>query len=362
MDLTAAFDLLGEAGATALGGLIIGMIFGFMAQRSRFCLRAAVIEFARGSFGPKLSVWLLAFGIAVAGVQIFISAGWLSVGEARQLTGAGSISGALIGGAMFGCGMVLARGCASRLLVLSANGNLRSLLSGLIFAVVAQASLHGALAPIRDDLAGAWTVTGIGNLNVLSALGLGQGAGVVLGLFFLATAIFFAARNKLAPRLWIGALGAGMAVVLGWWLTWTLSYQTFEPTSVESMSFTGPSADVLMLVLNPFDSWDFDIGLVPGVFLGSFIAAFLGRELKLEGFQGGASMRRYIIGAVLMGFGGMLAGGCAVGAGVTGGSIFALTAWLALSAMWAGAALTDYLVDRRGLEADAAHPRHAPAP
>jgi hypothetical protein len=39
-----------------------------------------------------------------------------------------------------------------------------------------------------------------------------------------------------------------------------------------------------------------------------------------------------------------------------------LTAWLALSAMWAAASLTDYLVDRRGLEAEAAHPRHMPAP
>jgi hypothetical protein len=41
-----------------------------------------------------------------------------------------------------------------------------------------------------------------------------------------------------------------------------------------------------------------------------------------------------------MGFGAMLAGGCAVGAGVTGGAIFALTAWLALLAMWFGAVLT----------------------
>lgn len=362
MDLTAAFDLFGEAGTTALGGLVIGMLFGATAQRSRFCLRSAVIEFARGSLGTKLAVWLLAFGTAVAGVQIGLSAGWINVGEARQLTGAGSISGALIGGAMFGAGMVLARGCASRLLVLSANGNLRSLLSGLIFAVAAQASLHGALAPVREELTTAWMITGPSNLNLLSQLGLGRGTGVVLGLFFLATAVFFAWRNKLPVRLWMGASGAGLAVVLGWWFTYTASYQSFEPTSVESMSFTGPSADVLMLVLGPLDGWDFDIGLVPGVFLGSFLAALLGRELKLEGFQGGASMRRYIVGAVLMGFGGMLAGGCAVGAGVTGGSIFALTAWLALSAMWASAALTDYLVDRLGLEAEAAHPKHAPAP
>ena len=49
-----------------------------------------------------------------------------------------------------------------------------------------------------------------------------------------------------------------------------------------------------------------------------------------------------------MGFGGMLAGGCAIGAGVSGGSIFVGTAWLALFSMWIGAMATDFLVDQRG--------------
>ena len=122
------------------------------------------------------------------------------------------------------------------------------------------------------------------------------------------------------------------------------------------MTFSGPSADVLMFVLNPpGEALDFDIGLVPGVFAGSFLSAWLARELKLEGFQGGAAMRRYVIGAALMGMGGMLAGGCAVGAGITGGSVFAVTAWVTLAAMWAAAGVTDYLVDR-GPEPAASNP------
>jgi uncharacterized membrane protein YedE/YeeE len=68
--------------------------------------------------------------------------------------------------------------------------------------------------------------------------------------------------------------------------------------------------------------------------------ALLAREWTLQGFEGGPSMLRYFAGAGLMGFGAMLAGGCAVGAGVTGGAIFALTAWLALFAMWFGAVVT----------------------
>lgn len=136
-------------------------------------------------------------------------------------------------------------------------------------------------------------------------------------------------------------------IALAWMTTFRIGSQSFDIVPVQSLSFTGPSADVLMLVLSPpGQPWDFDIGLVPGVVLGSFIAALWGRELKLEGFRDGHSMRRYIAGAVCMGFGGMLAGGCAVGAGISGAAIFALTAWLALIGMWLGGGLTNWLVDR----------------
>jgi hypothetical protein len=56
---------LGEAATAMWAGAAIGLAFGFFAQRSRFCLRSAVIEFARGHHGGKLTVWLFAFATAV---------------------------------------------------------------------------------------------------------------------------------------------------------------------------------------------------------------------------------------------------------------------------------------------------------
>ncbi len=61
-------------------------------------------------------------------VQLMALAGFLDTSSARQIAARGSLSGALIGGIVFGVGMILTRGCASRLLVLSANGNMRALL------------------------------------------------------------------------------------------------------------------------------------------------------------------------------------------------------------------------------------------
>lgn len=354
MNINSLIEFLGEKTSITLTGLIIGIFFGIFAQRSRFCLRSAVVEFWNRQGTAKLSVWLFAFSTAVIATQLFIIMGWLDVGQARQLSATGSLSGALLGGLLFGIGMILARGCSSRMLVLAANGNLRALLTGLIFAVVAQASLNGLLSPLRKWLSGLWTIEGGGARDLLATFHMGHVGGVVFGLIWLAAALHFARRARLSLHESLGGCGVGLTIAIAWLLTYQIGTQSFEIIPVQSLSFTGPSADMLMLALSPpGQPWDFNIGLVPGVVLGSFLAALWGRELKLDGFKDGHSMRRYIIGALCMGFGGMLAGGCAVGAGVSGASVFALTAWLALIGMWAGAGLANFIVDRPDLKGSA---------
>lgn len=347
MDIVALVDRLGESWTAGLFGLVTGVFFGIAAQRSAFCLRAATVEFARGQMGARMSVWLLTFSTAVVWVQGAQLLGLFDAGQARMMAITGTWSGAVIGGLIFGAGMVLARGCSGRLLVLAASGNLRSVVSGLIFAVVAQMSLHGMLAPTRDWLARLWMTPNGRNVDLGAVLHLPQGTTLVFGLLVAILALVLSRRNQIGtPRL-IFASGVGFAVALGWVLTFSLAQVAFEPVSVTSASFSGPSSKTLMMFLTPTPEIDFDTGLVPGVFLGAFLAAFFSGEFKMEGFSDPASMRRAMLGAALMGFGAMLAGGCAIGAGVTGSSIFVATAWLALFCMWIGAMATDYLLDQR---------------
>lgn len=351
--LATLIDAWGEGPVGALFGLLTGLVFGVSAQRSSFCLRAATVEFARGALGGKVAIWLLTFSTALVWVQAAEGLGLFRAADSRMMNVAGSWSGAVIGGLMFGAGMVLARGCSGRLLVLAATGNLRSVVSGLIFAVVAQMSLHGWLAPLRTGLAALWVTPDGRNLNLATMLGLPQGTGLALGLALAVLAIALAIRARIGARVLVFASGVGFAVALGWVLTWTLAANAWEPVNVTSATFTGPSANTLMFFLQPAPALSFDIGLVPGVFLGAFLAAVLTGSFRFQGFDGEGAMRRSMTGAVLMGFGGMLAGGCAIGAGVTGGSILVATAWVALAAMWVGAVVTDRLVDQR---AAALHP------
>ena len=347
IELSDILDIYGEGKFLALGGAAIGLLFGFFAQRSKFCLRAAVIDFWHGHFKDKLSIWLLAFSAAVIATQALVLWGGLDSSGARQIAARGSLSGAIVGGLMFGVGMILTRGCASRLLILSANGNLRALLSGLIFAVVAQSSLSGALMPARIAISEWSTLDGGPGRDLLAMAGAGHMTGLAIGLLSFVIAIYFVSRSTSKPvMLWVGGIGTGLSVAAAWGFTQWVAKNSFEPIQIQGLTFSGPSAEWLMRVLqSPAPKIGFEFGLLPGVFLGSFLGALAGKEFQLEGFKDGYSMRRYIVGAVLMGFGSMLAGGCAIGAGVTGGAIFALTAWVTLVGMWLGAGLTDRWLD-----------------
>jgi uncharacterized protein len=348
MAFQALIDRLGEDGTLALAGAVIGLAFGFLAQRSRFCLRSAVIEFARNLAGGKLTVWLFAFASAVLGTQALVLLGAFDASDARQIAARGSLSGAAVGGALFGVGMILARGCSSRLLVLAAQGNLRSMISGLVFAVTAQAAWTGLLSPLRLAIAEMWTVDGGASRDLIARTGIGHFGALLFGAAWLAAAVFWARRQRVPAWGWAGAIGVGLTIAAAWWATYAIGKVSFDPHPIQALSFTGPSSEFLTRVLFATDKPPtFDLGLIPGVFLGSFIAAWLFGELKLEGFEGGASMRRYIAGAMCMGFGGMLAGGCAVGAGLSGAAVFTITSWVTLTTMWAAAAITDRLLDQR---------------
>lgn len=342
MNLASLLETWGDANVLAAGGVLIGLVFGFAAQRTRFCARAAVLECCEGQAGERLSVWLLAFGACLFSVQLLVSMGWLKPSVSRFMAQPGSISGAVLGGLCFGAGMILTRGCASRLLVLSANGNLRALLSGLVFAVTVQATVGGWLAPLKLQLTQLWPVDGGPSRDLLQVTGLGPTGGLVLSALGLLIGLaFFVRHHEGRWALGLGAALAGSTIAMGWGLTQAIASASFEPVAVQSLSFSSPSAEWLMRVLSTANaaSWGFDTGVLPGTFLGSLIGALVGREFKLEGFKTENKLGHYLTGAILMGFGAVLAGGCTVGAGMTGGAIFALTAWTTLISIWAGAGL-----------------------
>jgi len=345
MDLVPLIDLIGEPHTALVGGLILGLAFGVFAQRSRYCTRSAVLSAMGESDLKPLATWAAGFAAAILAVQLLLGADMIDVAETRFFSTAQSLSGALIGGLLFGVGMVLARGCVSRLLVLSASGNLRGVFSIAIIAVTALATYNGVLVPLRDGIGGLWNTAAIGGNDLLTHSGLERWAGIALGVVLAVVALGFALKAKLSLWRLFGGVMIGLTVAAGWYFTWQLSTQVFEPIQAESLSFIRPLATTGELALeNGFAG--LDQGVLLGAIIGAFAAALLSGEFRISTFAepGVPSIWRYAAGSVLMGFGGILAVGCTIGAGLTGGSVLAVSSLLGLASMITGAALTQLVL------------------
>ena len=332
------FTALTAPQAAVAFALLLGLVFGALAERTRFCLRRALVGNDRRE---AAGVWAVALAVAVAGTQVAIAAGWIAFDTHRLMATDLPILAILLGGAVFGAGMVLTRGCASRLTVLAGTGNMRAWLALLVFAVTAHAMLKGVLAPVRTAL-GSVTLP-VGDAASLAALP--GGAAVWAALAILAAAAL-AVATRIRPGLALEGAAIGALVPLAWVGTGLVLYDDFDPIAMQGLSFTAPWADSLFwTVAASAIPAGFGVGLVGGVIAGGLLSAAAARRLAWQGFEGPAQTGRFMAGAVLMGAGGVLAGGCTVGAGLAGIPTLSVAALLAFAAIMAGALVTHALIN-----------------
>ncbi len=314
----------------ALAALAIGAAFGALARWSGFCLRGAVEDALTTRNAPRLRGFLAAMVVGLVVTQALVLLGRLDLSKAIVLPGSLFWGGALLGGAMFGVGMVLTGGCGTRLLVLAAGGNLRSVVSFVVFAFVAYATIRGLLAPVRSLL------------SSVSSVALPRPAlPLMVGGAIVAVGIAFVVWRKVPLKHLVAGGLIGLLVPLGYLATGVLGADEFEPVQVESLNMTRAGGDALMyLLIWTGAKLNFGIAFTGGILLGAFAVAASRGELHLVGFEKPADMVRYAGGAALMGAGGVLALGCTIGNGLTGVASLAPTSVIALPAMVLAAAAT----------------------
>lgn len=335
-----------------VGGFVIGILFGYVAEATAFCLRSAVreaLDRSKVSPRPRTIEFLAATVAALVFTQALVAAFQIDLSKSIYWSVPVNILALIIGGIVFGMGMVLANGCPGRHLVLVATGSIRSLLVLTVLGLAGYATLRGALAYPRIGLEATGLKSGIPQ-GLHQVVGLSAPlATVILVAAGVATIVALARGTAMMRVLRPVATGAlvGAIVAFGWFVTGYLAANDFEAPRPASLSFTAPVAETVMyLLITTGDTLKFSVTLVAGVLLGAATSAVVGRRFAVRGFASELAPLRYGGGAVLMGFGAVLALGCSIGQGVTGISTLATGSFIATVSIVTGAVLMSLLDER----------------
>lgn len=333
------------ANLAVMAGLLIGLLYGVVGLLSGFCMMSSLRGWWADGDGRLVRTYALAMGIAVIATQVLAASTVVDLGKSIYLQPTFSVPLLLLGGVLFGYGMVLANGCGSRALVLLGRGNLRSFVVVIVLAIAAEMTLKGLIAPLRIALmqGSQTTMTATSLPALLSIAGLHGAAARLLPALALGGALIaFAFADgpfRRAPGQILAGLIVGLLIATGWFATGYLGADDFNPVPVASLTFVAPIADGLQYVmLSTGSTVNFGIATVAGVLAGSLVTALVTRRFKLEGFHSPHHMLRSAGGAALMGIGGVMALGCSVGQGLTGLSTLALPSFVAVAGIFIGTA------------------------
>ena len=253
-------------------------------------------------------MWVLAVAVAAAGGFALIQFGWLDATRSVAWSERFLFWSYLVGGGLFGYGMVLASGCPQRSLVKAASGNLKAWVTLIVAAVTAQMTLRGVLAEVRVKAldAGGWQLATPQDLGsvLASALGLASASAVrgalLLVLLLLAGLLLWRQRAKVEPGHWWGGVWVGLLLVAAWALTGHIGFIAEHPETLEAtwmgtysrrpegFSFAAPLAqglDLLTLWSDRNNTATFGVMLTLGVLLGSAASALARREFQWESFR-----------------------------------------------------------------------------
>jgi hypothetical protein len=354
-----AYDLSALNTQLLLLAFGIGAAFGAIAQRTHFCTMGAVSDAFNMGDWTRMRQWGLALGVAMLGFAGLVYAGQVDPTQVLYASNRWLWLSAVLGGLMFGLGMVLASGCGSKTLVRIGGGSLKSVVVLLVLGLAAFATLKGITAVLRvatidrvvvdlpmgtglaQWVAGRW---GLPPALTALVLGLALGGSLVVGIL--------ADRDFRSPANLLAGVGIGGLVVAMWWVSGHLGHVSEHPETLqetflatnsgraEALSFVAPVAyllDWLLFFSDKNKLLTMGITSTAGVVLGSLLAALANRSFRWEGFGNTEDLANHLVGAVLMGVGGVAAMGCTIGQGLSGLSTLNATSVVAVLGILTGA-------------------------
>ena len=348
--------------AVLLAGLALALLLGYVLHRTHFCTMGAISDWLLMGSTDRARQWAVAVAVAVLGFGVLAWAKLISPLNTIYNTPRLPWLSYGLGGLLFGIGMVLASGCLSKTLVRLGAGNLKALVVLLVAAVAALATMRGALAVFRvrvlepialDWGAGPflsqWGAHGLALDTPTASLLVSLAVGGLLALWI------WRGGPHLSLKAWLGGALIGLVTVALWAVSGVFGWVPEHPETLESVFVATPSARMEAMSFTAplgywLDAWLYysdgskrlflGMVMVPGVVIGAAWSAWQEGSFRWEGFADLQDLVRHLLGAALMGAGGVMAMGCTIGQGLSGLSTLHLGSFVAVLGIVAGAVVT----------------------
>jgi len=343
---------------SALTAVLMGLALGFVLQRGRFCLNSAFRDIIFLQDLTFFRAYLLCLVVAVIGTNVLESAGLIMTFDqeagkfvSTELMRQSFVPVAnILGGFLFGLGIVLAGGCASGIVYRLGEGQIAALIAIVGFFFGVGMTTDGMFSPVRDYLKGFKVeVFGVQNPAIWDLFGGSPMAKWATIAVFCIVLLAFVFKGK--PTF--GKSGKGYSWGLTGVLVGLLTVIAWEVSSVfggtpRGLAITTPLRELFNSMLtksthSPFQEFSF-LGIFTGTWgvffilavpLGAWVSAVGLKEFKWK-TPPAKEVLTVFFGSILMGIGAVIAGGCNLGHGVTGMSTMSLSSLVAITSIVLG--------------------------
>lgn len=333
--------------AILFAGFASGGVLGFVARRNFFCTLSSLEQFWYTGNSTGIRTWAFAGVVAAALTLVAQTTGLASTRGSFYLNPEFGWLGAIVGGIAFGFGMALVGTCGFGALVRLGGGSLKSLMAVMVLGLTAISAMRGMLALSRTGFFDGFSIDfspaptqSIPDL-VSQWTGLALHLPVAIAVIGAAAALILWSRDFRTNRQALVTGGIiGAVIAAGWVFTTWHSGVTFDTPQIMSASFVAPVADTLLAFAFVTGSLPgYGVGMVLGTVAGAALAARLNDDVRWEACDDARELSRHIMGAALMGFGGILTVGCTIGQGVSAASLLAISVPVVIASIVIGARL-----------------------
>ena len=326
-------------------GLFIGIAFGAIAQKNQFCFSGSIKDYILTKSTKRAASVVMAMIVAIVSTTIIANHFELDLTQTNYFKSNINYFSIILGGLLFGAGMMIADGCSSRILVKFAQGDTNALVTLIFIGIFAYATTKGLLAGVLNPFINNETLIQWSSIIENTQMNIY----VIVGI--LALILLYLVKKVKRIFTLIDGMLIGLLVSFAWYVTGVMGEESMERTiELSSITFVYPIAKTLELfTYYQVNEVSFAIAIIVGVLIGTFSMSFANRKYSFgcTANQNINKVKYNMIGGSLMGVGGVLAIGCTVGQGLTGFSTLAFASLLAILSIFLSGYITAVILGKK---------------